>query len=143
MRQASPEPGTISSPGYDAILDRLKGEFIEFAKDTLVELDNLLEAGQGQKGAQEQIIDAIRRNAHDLKGTGGSFGFPLISLLAYRMEAFFMGRRDLDREVLTDAQCFVDHMREALEGRFDGVSEADVVQSLPTNANFEAAEAVK
>ncbi|MDP7546794.1 MAG: Hpt domain-containing protein [Alphaproteobacteria bacterium] len=131
IRHASSEPEAISHPELDAIVDRLKGEYVEFASNTLVELDHQIEAGQAKEGANEEIVDAIRRIAHDLKGTGSSFGFPLISLLANRLEEYFIGRHELDPELLTDAQCFVNHMRGALEGRFDGVSEAEVVQTLP------------
>ena len=33
--------------------------------------------------------------------------------------------------ILSKAQCFINHMRETLKGRFDGVSEADFVRTLP------------
>jgi chemotaxis protein histidine kinase CheA len=143
IRHTTSAPNKASSPDFEAILDRLKGEFVEYAKDTIVELDNLIKAGQGQDGAHEQIINAMRRSVHDLKGTGDSFGFPLITLLAYRMESIFVGKQDLDRIFLTDAQCFVDHLRWALEGRFDGVSEADIIQTLPARSKFVGAETVK
>ncbi len=132
-RHTSSEPDTKTTPDFEAIIDGLKGQYLEYASNALVELDILIKADRGQDGADLKIIDAIRSSAHDLKGTGASFGFPLITQLACRMEAFFMDREDLNGEVLTDAQRFVDHLRGALEGRFDGVSEADIVQTLPAD----------
>ncbi len=143
IRHRTSAPDKASSPDFEVILERLKGEFVEYAKDTIVELENLIKAGQGQDGAHENIIKTVRRSVHDLKGTGDSFGFPLITLLAHRMESIFAARPDPDDEFLTDAQCFVDHMRWALEGRFDGISEADIIGSLPNRSKPAGAEAVE
>jgi chemotaxis protein histidine kinase CheA len=131
---ASSEADGKPRPDYEAIVDRLKGEYVEFAGNALVELGNQIKAGEAQNGANDQIIDIIRRHAHDLKGTGSSFGFPLISLLANRLEDYLTDRYELDPELLTDAQCFIDHMRGVLDGQFDGVSEADIVQTLPVKS---------
>ncbi|MBL6953589.1 MAG: Hpt domain-containing protein [Alphaproteobacteria bacterium] len=131
IRHTSSEPDTKTTPDFDAIVDGLKGEYLEYASNALVELEILIKADRAQDGTDLEIINAIRSSAHDLKGTGASFGFPLITQLACRMEEFFMDRQDLNGENLSDAQRFVDHLRGALEGRFDGLSEADVVQTLP------------
>jgi CheY-like chemotaxis protein len=141
--QSSPDQAASPEPDYDAIIERLRVEFVEFAGDALDELDSLIESGHKQDDAPAHIIDAVRRGGHNLKGMGSSFGFPLITLLAHRMEDYFAGRQDLERGTLEDAQCFVDLMREALLGRLDGVSEAEVVRTLPAKANFDVAEVVK
>ncbi len=131
IRDASSEPVTTPGPDYDAIIDRLKAEFVEFANNAVDELDDLIATGQAPDSDAEQIIDTVRRSAHNLKGMGSSFGFPLITLLALRMEDCFSGRQVLNHEILSEAQCFINRMRETLEGRFDGVSEADFVRTLP------------
>ncbi len=140
---ATSNPGFAPNPDYDAIIARLRDEFLDYAGDALDELDALLDAAQGPDNDAAQTIDAIRRGGHNLKGMGGSFGFPLITLLAHRMEDYFIGRERLDQRTLEDAQCFVDRMREALEGKFDGISEADVVRTLPAKTAFEVADVVK
>ena len=58
---------------------------MEFANNAVHELDDLIETGQAQNSDAEQIIDAVRRSTHNLKGMGSSFGFPLMTLLALRM----------------------------------------------------------
>ena len=128
---------------YDVIIDKLKLEFLDYADDALGELDALI-AAAGLSGVDTAAtIDAIRRSGHNLKGMGGSFGFPLITLLAHRMEDYFLGRQKLSRRTLNDAQLFVDRMREALEGGFDGVSEAEVVRTLPAKTDFNVADVSK
>jgi chemotaxis protein histidine kinase CheA len=103
---------------------------VEFANNAVHELDDLIETGQAQNSDAEQIIDAVRRSTHNLKGMDSSFGFPLITLLALRMEDYFSGRQLLNHEFLSEAQYIINRMRETLQGRFDGVSKADL-RTLP------------
>jgi len=134
IRDTASRPLAAPVPDYDAIIERLKAEFIEFANNALDEMDSLVEAGQAPNCDAEHIIDTVRRSAHNLKGMGSSFGFPLITLLAFRLEDYFIGRQVLDHEILSEAYCFINRMRETLEGRFDGVSEAEVVRTLPVKS---------
>ncbi|MBC8238983.1 MAG: Hpt domain-containing protein [Alphaproteobacteria bacterium] len=131
IRDRASRPLAAPIPDYDAIIDRLKAEFMEFANNALDELDSLIEAGHAPNCDAEHIINAVRRSAHNLKGMGSSFGFPLITLLALRLEDYFIGRQVLDHEILSEAYSFINRMRETLEGRFDGVNEADVMRTLP------------
>jgi CheY-like chemotaxis protein len=140
---ATSEPAATPDADYDAIVARLRDEFLDYAGDALDELDGLIESGRNPDSRPFDTIDAIRRSGHNLKGMGGSFGFPLITLLAHRMEDYFMDRESLGQRTLEDAQCFVDRMRETLEGKFDGVSEANVVRTLPAKTGFEVADVVK
>lgn len=137
------DPASTQTPDHDAIVARLREEFLDYAGDALDELDSVIETGRDPDNDPASTIDAIRRGGHNLKGMGGSFGYPLITLLAHRMEDYFIGREELDQQALNDAQCFVDRMRETLEGRFDGISEADVVRTLPAKFDFDVADVVK
>lgn len=128
------EPVTTPGPDCDAIINRLKSEFLEFANEALDRLDGLLQADPARDGAHGDTVAAIRQISHDLKGTGTSFGFPLITCLASLMEAYFKGRPLFDQQARSDAQCFIHHMRQALAGQFDGVSETQVIQNLPTGS---------
>ncbi len=143
LHQTSPGPAAKLDPDHDAIIARLKMEFIDYTGDALDDLDTAIETGRRPGNDPANIIDTIRRGGHNLKGMGGSFGYPLITLLAHRMEDYFIGRESLDQRTLNDAQCFVDRMRETLEGRFDGISEADVVRTLPAKFAFDEADVVK
>ena len=82
---ASSEPVTTPGLDYHATIDRLKAEFVEFANNAVHKLAYLIETGLAPDSDAEQIIDAVRRSAHNLKGMGSSFGFPLMTLLALRM----------------------------------------------------------
>ncbi len=142
--QVSPEDRAAPAEmDYDAIIDRLRDEFQDFANDALDDLDRLVASGRENDEASEQIIEAVRRCCHNLKGMGNSFGFPLITLISHRMEDFFAGKKSLGEQLLKDAQCFVDRMREVMEGGVDGIAEADVVRTLPAKSGFEVDDVVK
>jgi CheY-like chemotaxis protein/HPt (histidine-containing phosphotransfer) domain-containing protein len=143
ISNASDGRGKAVAVDHDDIIERLKAEFLDFAADALDELDTLITAGRDPDGDHENIIDAVRRGCHNLKGMGGSFGYPLITLLSHRMEDYFAGRDRLNNRTLLDGQFFLDRMREVLEGRFDGIAEADVVRTLPAKTNFEVEDIVK
>ena len=78
------------APKYDHILDALRGEFLVDVRERLEVIEEALGgsggggAGRGG-GAGAEALLTIRREAHNLKGMGGSFGFPVISLIAHRL----------------------------------------------------------
>jgi len=137
--------GRSEAPGMDqdAIIYCFRVEFLDFAADALDELDKLVAAERDLDGDHEKIIEAVRCNCHNLKGMGGTFGYPLITLLDHRMEDYFDGLDSLNNRALIDAQFFVDRMRDVIEVRFDGTAEADVVRMLPAKTKFEVEENVK
>ncbi|MFP6746958.1 MAG: Hpt domain-containing protein [Alphaproteobacteria bacterium] len=128
---------------HDNIMDRIREEYRDFADDSLDDLDRLIAAARKGDETPEWIIEAIRHGCHNLKGMGSSFGYPLITLISHRMEDYFAGKSDLDDRLLNDAQFFVDRMREVMEGRFDGISESEVVRTLPAKSCFDVDDIVK
>ena len=102
---ATLEPGFAPNSDYDAILRRLRDEF----------LDALIDASRAPDNDAAQTINAIRRGGHNLKGMGGSFGFPLITQLAHCMEDYFIVPDCLDQRGLEGkGDGFADDLAEAL-----------------------------
>ena len=109
------EPGFAPNSDYDSILMRLRDEFLDYAGDALDELDALIDASRAPDNAAAQTINAIRRGGHNLKGMGGSFGFPLITQLAHCMEDYFIVPDCLDQRGLEGkGDGFADDLAEAL-----------------------------
>lgn len=61
----------------DAELEDLIPGFLRKRREDVLRFRELLAAGQ---------LDELRRHAHRLKGTGGSYGFPQISAIAAGLE---------------------------------------------------------
>jgi chemotaxis protein histidine kinase CheA len=65
----------------DLELDELKREFLDEARDKVAEMQTALEAGP-----QSAALDRLAYLAHQLKGSGGSYGYQRISTDAEEVE---------------------------------------------------------
>ncbi len=92
---------------YEASLQQ---EFIDMATDRLSVLDELLEQLRASASDSARALREIRQTAHNLKGMGGSFGFPIITTIAHRLENYLADLGDLDSQNQRDAQVYVDVM---------------------------------
>ncbi len=82
----------------------------------------------------------VRREVHNLKGMGGSFGFPVISLIAHRLEDYIAELPSLDVRQAADATVFVDRMQDIVElGRDpDDADAGNLVRGLPAHPSFQS-----
>jgi len=115
------------------MMARLRQEFLETADDRLESMEGLVDAVR--KGEAEDVsrIEDIRRMAHSLKGMGGTFGFPLVSVISHRLEDFLAEAPVLDTSLVDDTQVFLDRMRDVVEGVLDPDDKktAEIVRALP------------
>ncbi|MEZ5666244.1 MAG: Hpt domain-containing protein [Alphaproteobacteria bacterium] len=120
----------------DQLVDQLSGEFVEDANDMLDRLDNLVVVG-AEGGGAEALLEA-RRIVHSLKGSGATFGFRDVSLIAVRAEDFLSDLQVLTEQHRTSIQAFTDAMRRALDS--DNTAPVDFkaeVRQLPTRPSFD------
>ncbi len=69
-----------------SIVDQLRDEFLADARDRLVQMQEAIELAFATGNAGGDTLVALRRQGHNLKGMGGGFGFPSISVVAHLME---------------------------------------------------------
>lgn len=122
----------------------LQQEFIDMANDRLSALDDVLEQMRSKAVGNAEALREIRQTAHNLKGTGGSFGFPAITTLAHRMENYLADLSVLDSKNQTDTQVYIDAMAHIVSsGRnpTDGDLQ-DTVRRLPPKPGFDVDEVV-
>jgi CheY-like chemotaxis protein/HPt (histidine-containing phosphotransfer) domain-containing protein len=116
---------------YDHILDQFRDEFLVDVGERL----GLIEEVLGDNGAGSDALVTIRREAHNLKGMGGSFGFPVISLIAHRLEDYIADLEVLDARQVADVTVFGDRMQDIVEaGRDpDEAAARTLVRGLPAH----------
>lgn len=68
----------------------LQKEFLDTTHDRVTSLARLLEEAAGQIPAGEHG-DEFRRIAHSVRGSGGSYGFTVISAVAGELEKAYLG----------------------------------------------------
>lgn len=128
--RAATKGGTMVKDDYQV---ELRQEFIDTTTDELNVLDRLVkDTASGAADVTQSLAD-LRRIAHSIKGRGGMFDMPMLTVLAHRLEDYVMGLTALEKDVLPDVQIFVDRLHDALEGRLgdSGEDTAFVVRQLP------------
>jgi len=72
----------------DEIPTQLRQEFIESARDQIDDIETKLDQlGSGQANVEEELLN-IRRHIHNIKGQGGTFGYPLTGRVAHMLEDY-------------------------------------------------------
>jgi len=100
----------------DAIIARLRGEFLDVAAEKLGLIERAL-TESGPVGPDRLLT--IRRETHSLKGMGGSFDFPSITVLSHRLEDYLAEAEALSQAQVSGAQRFVDVMARIVSGGAD------------------------
>jgi CheY-like chemotaxis protein/HPt (histidine-containing phosphotransfer) domain-containing protein len=126
----------------DRYIEELELEFIAIAGDSIHEIHNLIDQIDEDPEVAPRAIRTIKRLTHTLKGNGGTFGFPNISLVAHRIEDYILHAKP---QVDTgDLRRFYDRMDDILIRRLPPDGEADrVVDGLPRAKTFELSEVTR
>jgi chemotaxis protein histidine kinase CheA len=126
----------MSAPDFsriEKIIHDLGQEFLVDAAESLVTLGEVVEYARSEPAEAAQALQTIRREAHNLKGLGGSFGFPSITLIAHRLEDYLSGLDNLAVRQLDNVLAFLDAMQDIVEQAAEpGVDEVSrIVRALP------------
>jgi CheY-like chemotaxis protein len=124
----------VSGGNYDEMMRVLQIELHDDASDRLAEMGRVLER-MSADGPSDPALAALRRLAHNMKGIGGSFGYPALSQIAHRMESYVSDLTSWTRETAGELQKFIDRMAEMLDRPQQPTDEelAQIVRALPTH----------
>jgi CheY-like chemotaxis protein len=130
---------SIHKDAFNAMLADLNQQFLETAAEKLDRLEVLIDK---RDPAVTAPMDEIYRLAHNLKGAGGSFGFPLVTVIAHRLEDYITGVEAPTARECADMLIFVDRMRDVFDGALDpdDANTALIVRRLPVRHTFEVDE---
>jgi CheY-like chemotaxis protein len=138
-------PG-VKEPALDEIVLRLRGEFITDAEDRLTRMaDHLSALSEGAEGGADALRQ-IRQEAHNLKGMGGTYGFPLITVVSHCLEDYLSGLDGLIDDDVAPVHRFLDVMHDILAGGYNDSDDhgSKLVRDLPvrTSADFEVIDPI-
>lgn len=112
----------------EEIVRRLRGEFLDDAKDRLANMNrSLAEIKDGDE--ESEALFTVRREVHSIKGMAGAFEFPNLGIVAHRMEDYIANNQHQARIKVSDLQVFIDSMSEVVEDGAD-IPDADLVPFL-------------
>ncbi|KKJ78387.1 hypothetical protein WH95_03600 [Kiloniella litopenaei] len=114
---------------------RLRIEFVDQCQMVTDELESLLNNVYDGKQDPRKAIELIRREMHNLKGQGGILGYPVISMIAHRLEDYLVKEQALDISRIDDINVYLDHIR-GIVVRDQLPSEAEVNELLRSLPHF-------
>lgn len=127
----------------DDPFENLRQTFREESEDRLGGMDKLIEQALEGRTAFETALRQLRRDTHTLKGMGDASGFPPVSMIAYRLEAYLDELDATQAEVaLLDIRAYVDAMADTISRHTppDDDTIAAVLRGLPTPRSFNPTE---
>lgn len=128
--------GRSGVPAEDPFVN-LRQTFREEAEDRLGAMDRLIDAARGGSTQLAAALAQLRRDTHTLKGMGEASGFPLVSLVAHRLENYLDDLESAPGETaLLDIRTHVDQMAKAMEQAGDDAAVTAVLRGLPMPRAF-------
>lgn len=104
----------------EAQLQRAALDFTEWARDYLAKLARLCEQALAQPSGRRRYFEEINMLAHELRGQGGTFGYPLISIFGKMLyDATGASCRE-DNNMVEIVKAHIDAMRAVLRDKVSG-----------------------
>ena len=97
------------------IFDDLRGQFIDDARETLDGMLSCFRAAEAESADPELVYQSFLRSAHNLKGMGGTFGFPSLSVLSHLLEDRVRRVAVPDFADCSEVVVFIDRMVDIVE----------------------------
>lgn len=119
---------------FEEVYEELRRAFVASTLERLARMRTTLDNIVGGTGDAVEKIQALRRDAHGLRGLGGTYGYPLVTDAADRLETLTTDRVRLGPAGQDKARLLIDAIERALamNGK-QGASTTDAfVRGLPT-----------
>jgi CheY-like chemotaxis protein len=126
----------VTGANIDELTQKAELEFHDEATIRFADMNRLLdEIASG--GASDAFVSDLLGHAHNLRITGSSFGFPVITLIAQRLEAYLNDLTQWSDKTQRDIQIFTDAVGEMLERKAQPDDEeiAKLVRNLPNHVS--------
>ncbi len=130
---------------FQRTIDLLTGEFIDFAQDSIQNLGQLVAAVKGGETSGQAALDEVLRSTHNIKGSAGTFGYPLVGAIAHRLEDYVCDLGAIETSHTGDIQVFLDRMQDVLDGdpATQNAEAANIVRSLPAKGGFDVRDVAR
>lgn len=117
----------------EAALSRLKQDFIEGSLEKLDGIDDIIDNIYNDRGERGDQFFQMQRDVHSIKGSAGTHGMHLLTLVAHRLEDYIEACPRLNKEQWRGVQLYIDEMRHLVDlGKDPSEQERDdILHRLP------------
>lgn len=118
----------------DYVLDQLRLEFVDAARDQLDDIGTKLDYLENGNGDAETELLSIQRHIHNIKGQGSTFGFPITGRVAHMLEDFLINVDGIRPESISDIRVYL-RLMEDLISTGESIAKNDLqglLSTLPT-----------
>lgn len=117
----------------EELFQQLQTEFLDTTDDALDQLEAAVDGAVRGGGDPQAALQAVRRQAHSIKGMSASFGFNVCSAIAHRLEDFLDEETSLTPEMARNIGKFTDRIREIARAGSEPAADAaaELLRSLP------------
>lgn len=126
----------VTGANIDELTQKAELEFHDEATTRFADMNRLLDQ-IAESGVSDEHISDLLGHAHNLRITGNSFGFPIVTLIAQRLESYLNDLTQWSDKSQRDVQEFADAIGEMLERKSQPDDEeiARVVRALPSHVS--------
>ena len=108
------------SENVEAIVERLAAEYLAKVEQHITAITAAHDEARHSTTARPGAMRRIAKIAHDMKGQGGSFGYPIMTEIAASLVAFCRNTNNPSNEQLVVLEAHADAMRAALTADLRG-----------------------
>jgi len=128
---------------YEDVMEGLRQDFLEGSLDRLERLEAAIGGVYNGEALTAETLMSFHRQVHSLKGLGGTFGFPFITLLSHRLEDYLADLSGLSKSQARDVEAYLDALRKVVEtgSEPDEEQRATILRGLPVQRGDDSQEA--
>lgn len=123
---------------FEDLTAQLKQEFQDLAQDTFVSIYQYIDSAEQDRTKREDAFMQLRREAHNIKGSAPTYGYPVIGQIAHRLESYMMSCEHQTLQDWNSLRRFIDAMASCLERPQEPKGEelSELIRNLPVVAEI-------
>lgn len=104
----------------EAALSEMSEDYPDWVGKLIDQLDSIHDKCLLEGADRKRLFDEINAISHDMKGQGGTFGYPLITAFSDSLYTFSYSKGELTDDHVTVIKAHIDAMRAVIKGRVSG-----------------------
>ncbi len=102
------------------VIESMGSDYLTWAADEVRNLDDLRATARATAGNRDKMIDEVAIIAHNLKGTGTSFGYDLMTAIGASLSDFCRSVESIENAQLEVIEVHIGALKVVIDGNLKG-----------------------